>query len=112
MNFAVRVVNLCHFLKEEKQEFNISNQLFRSGTSIGANFAEAQCAISKNDFVAKIYISQKECNESLYWLRLLLKTGYLTKEQYNSIYTDCEELKKLLITITKSARINLSLDNS
>ena len=74
MNFAVRVVNLCHFLKEEKQEFNISNQLFRSGTSIGANFAEAQCAISKNDFVAKIYISQKECNENLYWLRLLLKT--------------------------------------
>jgi len=112
MNFAVRVVNLCHFLKEEKQEFNISNQLFRSGTSIGANFAEAQCAISKNDFVAKIYISQKECNESLYWIELLLKTGYLTKEQYDSIYTDCEELKKLLITITKSARINLSLDNS
>ena len=73
---------------------------------IGANFAEAQCAVSKSDFIAKVYISQKECNESLYWLTLLLKTGYLNQKQYDSIYADCEELKKLLITITKTARNN------
>ena len=104
MNFAIRVVNLCRFLNEEKREFRMSDQLFRSGTSIGANFAEAQCGVSKNDFIAKIYISQKECNESLYWLRLLFKTGYLNKTQFDSIFNDCEELKKLLISITKTAR--------
>ena len=106
MNFAIRVVNLCRFLNEEKREFRMSDQLFRSGTSIGANFSEAQCGVSKNDFIAKIYISQKECNESLYWLRLLYKTGFLNQKQFDSIYNDCEELKKLLITITKTARNN------
>ena len=60
MHFAVRIVNLCHFLTEEKHEFNISNQVFRSGTSIGANIAEAQCAISKKDFINKVYIALKE----------------------------------------------------
>ena len=56
MNFAIRIVNLCRFLNEEKHEYKIADQLFRSGTSIGANLAEAQCAVSKNDFIAKIYI--------------------------------------------------------
>lgn len=107
MAFAVRIVNLCHFLNEEKHEFRISDQLFRSGTSIGANLAEAQCAISKNDFIAKIYISLKECNETLFWLNLLYKTQYLTQQQYNSIFTSCEELKKLLTSITKRSRENL-----
>ena len=63
MHFAVRIVNLCHFLTEEKHEFNISNQVFRSGTSIGANIAEAQCAISKKDFINKVYIALKENND-------------------------------------------------
>ncbi len=75
--------------------------MFRSGTSIGANIAEAQCAISKNDFIAKLYISLKESNETLYWLRLLEKTQYITPKQYESIYKDCEELKRLLVSITK-----------
>ena len=104
MNFAIRIVNLCRFLNEEKKEFKIADQLFRSGTSIGANMSEAQCAISKSDFVAKVYISLKECNESLFWLRLLRSTAYLEERQFTSIYTDCEELKKLLVTITKTAR--------
>lgn len=106
MNFAIRVVNLCHFLNDERREFKIADQLFRSGTSIGANMAEAQCAISKNDFIAKVYISLKECNETLYWLQLLRKTSYLSNSQYTSIYEDCVELKKMLTSITRSAREN------
>lgn len=104
MSFAIRVVNLCRFLNEEKHEYKIADQLFRSGTSIGANMAEAQCAISRNDFVAKIYISLKECNETLFWLNLLKHTNFLNGQQYASIYSDCEELKRLLTTITKSTR--------
>ncbi|MBQ9655657.1 MAG: four helix bundle protein [Prevotella sp.] len=107
LNFAVRVVNLCDFLNKEKSEFKIADQLYRSGTSIGANYSEAQCAISKNDFIAKVYISLKECNESLFWLQLLRRTNKLTPSQFDSIYQDCEELKRLLTTITKSSRKNL-----
>ena len=104
MNFAIRVVNLCRFLNEEKREYRMSDQLFRSGTSIGANLAEAQCAVSRNDFIAKVYISLKECNESLYWLELLRKTNFLSIQQYESINSDCLELKKILISVTKTAR--------
>jgi len=104
MNFAVRIVNLHHFLVEEKREYKISDQLFRSGTSIGANVSEAQFAISKNDFIAKIFISLKECNESLYWLELLKRTGYINLRQYESINDDCVELKKILISITKKVK--------
>ena len=104
LNFAVRVVNLCDFLNKEKKEFKIADQLYRSGTSIGANYSEAQCAISRSDFLAKVYISLKECNESLYWLQLLKRTNKLTKQQYESVYEDCEELKRLLTSITKSTR--------
>lgn len=106
MNFSVRIVNLCHFLTEEKHEFNISNQVFRSGTSIGANIAEAQCAISKKDFINKAYIALKESNETIYWLELLYKTHYIVKKQYDSIYTDADELRRLLVSITKTARKN------
>ncbi|MBQ1581000.1 MAG: four helix bundle protein [Prevotella sp.] len=106
MNFSIRVVNLCHFLNEEKHEFNIANQLFRSGTSIGANYAEAQNAISRKDFIAKVYISLKECNESMYWIELLHKTHIITQQQFESINTDCEELKKIFVSITKTFREN------
>lgn len=101
MCFAIRIVNLCRFLREEKKEFRISDQLFRSGTSIGANYSEAQCAISRKDFLNKAYISLKESNESLFWLDLLHKTNFITTPQYESIYNDCLELKKLLVSITK-----------
>ena len=104
LNFAVRIVNLCDFLNKEKGENKIADQLYRSGTSIGANYSEAQCAISRSDFLAKVYISLKECNESLYWLQLLSRTNKLNKQQFDSIYEDCEELKRLLTSITKSTR--------
>ena len=107
MNFALRVIALCHYLNEEKHEFRIADQMFRSGTSIGANMAEAQCAITKSDFVAKAYISLKECNETLYWLQLLQKAQYINKHLFESIYNDCEELKRILVSITKTARQNI-----
>jgi len=106
MNFSIRIYNLCKFLNVEKKEFRIADQIFRSGTSIGANMSEAQCAISKKDFVSKVYISLKECNETLYWLELLRRTALLRREQYDSIYMDCEELKRMLVSITKTSRQN------
>ena len=107
MSFSIRIVGLCHLLNEEKHEFNIANQMFRSGTSIGANIAEAQCAISRNDFISKLYISLKESNETLYWLRLLYRTRYINEKQFKSIYADCEELKRILMSATKKARENV-----
>ena len=106
LNFSIRIYNLAHFLNEEKHEYRIADQIFRSGTSIGANLAEAQCAVSRNDFIAKIYIALKEANETLYWLQLLYSVRLLVKDQYDSIYADCLELKKLLTTITKTTREN------
>ncbi len=80
---------------------NLCNQLLRSGTSIGANNAEAINAISKQDYRSKSFIALKEARESLYWIDLLHRNKYITEEQYNSIYTDCEELVKLLVTRCK-----------
>ena len=106
-NFAVRVINLYKYLCDEKKEFVLSKQLLRSGTSIGANLTEAQYAISKKDFLSKSYIAYKECGETLYWLELLTKTGYLSQPEYDSINSDCEELMRLLTTITKTTAKNL-----
>lgn len=75
---------------------NLSNQLLRAGTSIGANNAEATSAISKADFKSKSYIALKEARESLYWIELLHRNNYLDDKQYQSIYNDCEELVKVL----------------
>ena len=75
--FAVRIVRLYQYLCREKNEYVLSKQLLRSGTSIGANVAESECAFSRKDFLAKMYIAFKECNETLYWLDLLYDTDYL-----------------------------------
>ena len=101
-SFAIRIVRLYQYLKDEKNEYVLSKQLLRSGTSVGANLSEAKCAISRNDFIAKQYIALKEISETLYWLELLFKTDYLSQEQYNSIYQDTEELRKLLSSSTKT----------
>lgn len=78
--FAVRIVKLYKYLCDTKKEYVLSKQLLRSGTSIGANLEEAECAISKKDFLVKIYISLKECSETKYWLELLYETEYLNKK--------------------------------
>lgn len=80
---------------------NICNQLLCSGTSIGANNAEATNAISKTDYRSKSFIALKEARESLYWIALLYRNGYIDEKQYNSIYADCEELVKILVTRCK-----------
>ena len=102
--FAVRIVNLCKYLQNDKKEFTLSKQLLRSGTSIGANVAEAQQAQSRPDFVAKLNISLKEAYETDYWLRLLHETQYLDTKAFQSIIADCHELEKLLITIVKTTK--------
>ena len=101
-HFAVRIVRLYQYLCSEKKEFVLSKQLLRSGTSIGANLAESECAITRKDFLSKIYIALKECNETLYWLDLLQETGYLSQAEYLSIKSDCEEIRKMLSSTTKT----------
>jgi len=103
-HFAVRIVNLCKYLQAEQKEYILSKQLLRCGTSIGANVAEAQQAQSKPDFVSKLNISLKESYETDYWIRLLHETQYLSREQYQSIISDCHEIEKLLIAILKTAK--------
>ncbi len=104
MDFAVRIVNLYKYLAYNKKENVLSKQLLRSGTSIGANYAEATNAISKADFIAKISISLKECTESKYWIELLHRTNYLSSEEYESILKDCNELLALLTTTMKKQK--------
>ena len=105
-DFAIRIVNLYKYLTEDKNEYVLSKQLLRSGTSIGANVTEAECGFSKKDFLAKMYIAFKECAETKYWLELLYSTNYITEKEYNSILSDCEELLKLLSSITKTTKNN------
>ncbi|MDR0941398.1 MAG: four helix bundle protein [Bacteroidales bacterium] len=100
--FAVRIINLYKYLSTEKKEFVLSKQILRSGTSIGANLAEAEYGISEKDFVSKIYISLKECAETMYWLDLLVETNYISENEYTSIKCDCEEILKMLKATTKT----------
>lgn len=103
--FAVRVVKCCQYLAGDKKEYVLSKQLLRSGTSIGANLAEANGAISKADFSAKVSISYKECQETKYWLNLLKDTGYLDEAAFASVHADADELGKILFAILKTTRI-------
>lgn len=105
--FAKRIVNAYRYLCEEKNEFVLSKQFLRSGTSIGANVTEAQYASSKKDFLNKMYIALKECAETSYWMELLYSCHYLAKNEYESLQADCTELQKLLISITKSTKSTL-----
>ena len=104
--FSVRIVNLYKYLTANKQEFVMSKQLLRSGTSIGANICEAQQAQSQMDFLSKMSISLKESYESDYWLRLLHKTEYINNDEYQSIVSDCRSLTKLLVSIIKTTKEN------
>ena len=101
--FAVRIVNLCKFLRTEHHEYILSKQVMRSGTSIGANISEAQRGQSRADFAAKMNIALKEANETQYWLKLLYRTDYISQGQYESINKDLSEILRLLTAICKSA---------
>jgi four helix bundle protein len=106
--FAVRIVKLYQHLVKEKKESVLSKQLLRCGTSIGANINEALQGSSKKDFVNKMNISLKEAQETEYWLRLLYETDYLSEEAFKSIHNDSIELLKMLTSIVKTSRGNLS----
>lgn len=102
--FAIRIIKLYQFLCDEKKEYVLSKQILRSGTSIGANIKEAVRGQSKADFYYKMNIALKEASETEYWLELLYETNYLTESQFQSIYPDCQELLKILMSITKTQR--------
>ena len=94
--FAIRIIKLYKFLSCDKKEFVLSKQILRSGTSIGANFAEAIYGVSEADFINKLSIAQKEASETIYWLELLYETDFITKEQFDSMLADADELVRLL----------------
>ena len=104
MKFAVRIVRLSKYLNEQKHEYVIAKQVLRSGTSIGANIAEAQQGVTRKSFAAKMSIALSEAAETEYWLELLMRTEYLTKDEYESIVEDCKELERMLTSIVKTTQ--------
>lgn len=105
MDFAVRILELVKELKE-KRETIVSNQIGRSGTSIGANIREAQYAHGKADFVAKLQIALKEANETGYWLELLQRTGYLSPDSFRELDAMCTSLRAMLVASINTAKKN------
>ncbi len=106
LDFAVSIINLVKDLKS-KHESVISNQIGRSGTSIGANIREAQYAHGKPDFIAKLQISLKEANETGYWLELLYRTGYLTYKEFKALDSACASIRVMLISSINTAKQNI-----
>ncbi|KAA5826258.1 four helix bundle protein [Algibacter amylolyticus] len=102
--FAIKIVNICKVLQDEKKEFILSKQLLRSGTSVGANIEEAIGGQSRKDFYAKLTISYKEARETKYWIRLLTDTHYLTTAQSEPLLNDIEELLRIIGSIQKTIR--------
>ena len=97
-DFAVEIVKLCRDIKSEKRESVLTNQLLRSGTSIGANIHESKYAHGTADFVAKMQIALKECYESEYWLELLFRTDYISDDKYKKLSNACGSLRRMLIS--------------
>ena len=106
--FALSIINLYKHLTTNKKEYVISKQILRSGTSIGANVNEALCSISKKEYLSKMYISYKEVSESQYWLELLKESNYINEYEFDSLNKKCEELRKILSSITKTTRESLN----
>ncbi|MDO4165491.1 MAG: four helix bundle protein [Bacteroides sp.] len=106
--FALRIVRMTRFLREEKQEFILSKQILRSGTAIGALVRESEFAQSRADFINKLSIALKETNETDYWLNLLKDSDYITDSSFNSIENDCGELIALLVSSIKTVKNNLN----
>ena len=105
--FAINVVNAYKKL-ESRSEYVLSKQLLRSGTSIGANVMEGLRAQSRKDFISKMNIALKEANESEYWIRLLMDTGYLSKQEDKLLLNECKEVCRILSSIVRTANNNLN----
>ena len=101
--FALQIIKVCNEVKREKRESVLTNQLVRSGTSVGANIREAFFAHGKADFIAKLQIALKECSESEYWLELLIESGYWGD---HAILEQCREVKRILISSINTAKSN------
>lgn len=110
--FAVRIVRMADYLRQEKKEYIVSTQVLKSGTSVDANIAEAESTPSKRDFHAKMYIALKECNETIFWLETLHKSGKLNDKEFQSIYKDCCDIRNMLAAITKTTRENIEKEKS
>lgn len=106
-SFALRIIKIYNYLCNEKREFVISKQVLRSGTSIGANIAEAYYAQSEADFIANLHISRKEAGETLYWIDLLKEAEYLQSDEADSLSNDCTELLKLLTSSIKTMKAKI-----
>ena len=102
--FAKQIVILCRTIKQEHREFVLTNQLLRSGTSIGANIHEAQYAQGTKDFISKFEISLKEVYETEYWLELLFETGYMDEQTYKPIQNNCGAIRRMLISTIKTIK--------
>ena len=105
MDFAVSIINLVKELKLKKENI-ISNQIGRSGTSIGANIREAQYAHGKADFVSKLQIALKEASETGYWLELLYKTNYIDEATYKNLDSNCTSIRVMLISSINTVKNN------
>ena len=103
-DFALEIIKVCNYIKQNRKERVLTEQLIRSGTSVGANIREAFYGHGTADFVAKLQISLKECSESEYWLELLIESGYYDDRE---ILDMCIEVKKLLITSINTAKSKL-----
>ena len=99
--FALQIIKVCNYIKQTKKETVLTNQLIRSGTSVGANIREAFYAHGKADFVAKLHIALKECSETEYWLELLIESGYYSDKM---ILDRCVEVKRILIASINTAK--------
>ena len=110
VNFAIRMAKCYQFLMDEKQEFIMSKQMFRSGTSIGANIHEAIQAQSKVDFVSKLGISLKEASETSFWLVVLHKADTLEDNIYSSLKRDLDEIIRLLVSTIKKTKQNIEYE--
>ena len=108
LDFSVRIINLFKLLRSNRHETIMSKQILRSGTSVGANASEALAAESTEDFIHKLTISLKEANETKYWIILLHRNQYITDDEYKSIMTDCQDLRKLIGSIISTTKRNRS----
>ena len=103
--FALEIIELYKHLTVDKKEFIMSKQVLRSGTSIGANAREAVRGQSKADFNAKLFVSLKEAEETAYWLELLNESGYIDNDMFKSLYSNCDELIRILVKILKNIKL-------
>ena len=105
---ALRIIKLYKFLIENKKEYILSKQILRSGTSVGAMIREAQNAESKMDFVHKLAIAQKECDESIYWMELLVQSNYISKEAFESVSAEAEQVLKMIKSAILTTKRNIA----